>query len=74
MYIPKETKINPEIERLRMEAIASLMQRRDVIIVASVSCIYSLGNPVEWKEQSFALTVGQKISRKDLLQTCFYAV
>ena len=39
MYIPKETKINPEIERLRIEAVASLMQRRDVIIIASVSCI-----------------------------------
>ncbi|MBI2344597.1 excinuclease ABC subunit UvrB [Candidatus Dependentiae bacterium] len=67
MYIPKETKINPEIERLRLEAVANLMQRRDVIIVASVSCIYSLGNPIEWKEQSFALQVNQKISRKDLL-------
>jgi excinuclease ABC subunit B len=67
MYIPKETKINPEIERLRIEAVASLMQRRDVIIIASVSCIYSLGNPVEWKEQSFALKVGQKITRKDIL-------
>jgi len=67
MYIPKETKINPEIERLRIEAVASLMQRRDVIIIASVSCIYSLGNPVEWKEQSFSLKVGQKISRKDIL-------
>ncbi len=67
MYIPKETKINPEIERLRIEAIANLMQRRDVIIIASVSCIYSLGNPVEWKEQSLQLSVGQKVSRKDLL-------
>jgi excinuclease ABC subunit B len=67
MYIPKETKVNPEIERLRIEAIASLMQRRDVIIIASVSCIYSLGNPVEWKDQSFPLQVGQKITRKDLL-------
>jgi len=67
MYIPKETKINPEIERLRIEAIANLMQRRDVIIIASVSCIYSLGNPVEWKEQSFYLQIDQKISRKELL-------
>lgn len=67
MYIPKETKINPEIERLRIEAVANLMQRRDVVIIASVSCIYSLGNPVEWKEQSFDLQVGQKITRKSLL-------
>lgn len=67
MYIPKETKVNPEIERLRIEAIASLMQRRDVIIIASVSCIYSLGNPNDYREQALALTVGQSISRKQLL-------
>lgn len=67
MYIPKETKINPEIERLRIEAIASLMQRRDVIIIASVSCIYSLGNPKDYAEQSIPLKVGQAITRKDLL-------
>ena len=67
MYIPKETKINPEIERLRMEAIASLMQRRDVIIIASVSCIYSLGNPKDYREQAMDLKVGQTISRKKIL-------
>ncbi len=43
IYVPKETKVNSEIERLRIEATASLMQRKDVIIVASVSCIYSIG-------------------------------
>lgn len=68
VYIPKETKINPEIERLRIEAIASLMQRRDVIIIASVSCIYSLGNPVDYKEQALPLKVAQTISRKQILQ------
>ncbi len=67
MYIPKETKINPEIERLRMEALASLMQRRDVIIIASVSCIYSLGNPVDYREQALPLKVHESISRKTLL-------
>lgn len=67
MYIPKETKINPEIERLRIEAIASLMQRRDVIIIASVSCIYSLGNPADYQEQAQPIAVGQKISRSELL-------
>jgi len=67
MYIPKETKINPEIERLRIEAIASLMQRRDVIIIASVSCIYSLGNPTDYAEQALPIHVGQNITRKDLL-------
>jgi excinuclease ABC subunit B len=72
IYIPKETKINPEIERLRMEAIASLMQRRDVIIIASVSCIYSLGNPVDYQEQAQPLKVGQNISRKDLLHQLIF--
>lgn len=67
MYIPKETKINPEIERLRMEAVASLMQRRDVIIIASVSCIYSLGSPQNYQEQALPLMVGKTISRRDLL-------
>lgn len=67
MYIPKETKVNPEIERLRIETIASLMQRRDVIIIASVSCIYSLGNPVEYEQQSVPVSVGLAISRKDFL-------
>ena len=67
MYIPKETKINPEIERLRMEALASLMQRRDVIIIASVSCIYSLGNPVDYREQALSLKINEQISRKTLL-------
>ncbi len=67
MYIPKETKINPEIERLRIEALASLMQRRDVIIIASVSCIYSLGNPVDYREQALPLKVNETISRKTLL-------
>lgn len=67
MYIPKETKINPEIERLRMEAVASLMQRRDVIIIASVSCIYSLGSPQNYEEQALPLMVGKTMSRRDLL-------
>lgn len=68
MYIPKETKINSEIERLRLEAAASLMQRRDVIVIASVSCIYSLGNPDEYAQQALALSVGQKISRRDVIK------
>ncbi|HSW75848.1 MAG TPA: excinuclease ABC subunit UvrB, partial [Candidatus Saccharimonadales bacterium] len=67
MYIPKETKVNPEIERLRIETIASLMQRRDVIIIASVSCIYSLGNPYEYAQQALALKVGQTINRREVL-------
>lgn len=67
IYIPKETKINPEIERLRIEAVATLMQRRDVIIIASVSCIYSLGNPTQYQEQALPIFVGQDVNRKNLL-------
>ena len=62
IYIPKETKINSEIERLRVEATASLINRKDTIVIASVSCIYSLGNPTDYKDLAFSLKVGQEIS------------
>jgi excinuclease ABC subunit B len=48
LYIEKETEINEEIDRLRLSAAASLLSRPDVVIVASVSCIYGIGNPVTW--------------------------
>src|SRR5579862_8569993 len=67
IYIPKETKVNSEIERLRVEATASIINRRDVIIVASVSAIYSLGNPTDYRELAMPIKVGDKISRKDLI-------
>jgi excinuclease ABC subunit B len=67
LYIPKETKINTEIERLRVEATASLSFRPDTIIIASVSAIYSLGNPADYKELAFPLEVGQAIGRKKLI-------
>jgi excinuclease ABC subunit B len=67
IYVPKETKINSEIERLRVEATASLINRNDVIVVASVSAIYSLGNPTDYRELALAFKVGQKITRKKLL-------
>lgn len=72
MYIPKETKINTEIERLRIEAAASLMQRRDVIIIASVSCIYSLGNPQEYAQQALSLRVGEDFKRKDMINKLIF--
>jgi excinuclease ABC subunit B len=72
IYIPKETKINDEIERLRVEAAASIMQRKDVIVIASISCIYSLGNPDDFADMALALSVGQVLSRKDLLQKLLY--
>lgn len=68
IYVPKETKVNSEIERLRIEATASLMHRKDVIIVASVSCIYSIGNPADFKKMAVPLTMGQKISRNELIR------
>ncbi len=67
IYIPKETKINSEIERLRLEASASLINRQDTIVITSVSCIYSLGNPSDYKNLSLSLVVGQAISRQELL-------
>ncbi len=68
IYVPKETKINTEIERLRVEATASMINRQDVIVIASVSCIYSLGNPDDYRNLALHLKVGQKISRQELLQ------
>lgn len=72
IYIPKETKINAEIERLRVEATASIINRPDTIIIASVSCIYSLGNPNDYKNLAFSLKVGQKITRHELLSQLIY--
>jgi excinuclease ABC subunit B len=67
IYIPKETKINSEIERLRVEATASLVNRRDVIVVASVSAIYSLGNPADYRSLTLKLRVGDRITRTELI-------
>lgn len=67
IYVAKETKVNSEIERLRIEATASLINRRDTIIITSVSCIYSLGNPTDYRNLAFSLTVGQNVKRRDLI-------
>lgn len=72
IYIPKETKVNSEIERLRIESTASLVNRRDTIIIASVSCIYSLGNPTDYRTLAFKLRVGQNISRADLIKQLIF--
>lgn len=68
IYVPKETKINSELERLRLEATASLINRPDTIIISSVSCIYSLGNPQDYRNLAMPIAVGQKIKRDDLLR------
>ncbi|MDD5731722.1 MAG: excinuclease ABC subunit UvrB [Patescibacteria group bacterium] len=67
-YIEKETSINDEIDRLRHAATHSLLTRKDVIIVASVSCIYGLGEPAEYLEQSFQFKIKQKISREEAIR------
>src|SRR5688572_14325968 len=67
-YIEKDSSINEDIERLRLRATSSLMEREDVIIVASVSCIYGLGDPREYRELMLMLEVGQTMERRDILQ------
>ncbi|MFA5031133.1 MAG: excinuclease ABC subunit UvrB [Patescibacteria group bacterium] len=67
-YIEKETQINDEIERLRHASTQSLLSRKDVIIVASVSAIYGLGNPAEYKSHSVKINKGEKIKRSVFLR------
>jgi len=66
-YIEKDSSINEDIERLRLRATSSLMEREDVIIVSSVSCIYGLGDPQEYRSMLLTLAVGQEVKRKDIL-------
>ena len=68
LYIEKETQINDEIDRLRLLATANLLSRRDVIIVASVSCIYGIGNPEAWGKVSVAIERGKSYRRNTLLR------
>jgi len=67
-YIEKDSSINDEVERLRHSATNSLLTRRDVIVVASVSCIYGLGTPQEYVDRMVRLHVGQEIDRDQLLR------
>jgi excinuclease ABC subunit B len=67
-YIEKEAMINEEIERLRHASTQALLSRRDVIIVASVSCIYGLGSPEEYQKVNLKITKGQEISRRDFVR------
>jgi len=67
-YIEKDSSINDEIDKLRHSATSSLFERRDVIIVASVSCIYGLGSPLEYGEQVLSLRVGALKKRDDILR------
>ena len=68
IYIEKDASINEEIDRLRLAATSSLVSRRDVIIVASVSCIYGLGSPQDYKSMMVPLRVGQVLDRDEMLR------
>ncbi len=68
LYIEKDSAVNDEIDRLRHSATSALFERRDVIIVASVSCIYTLGDPEEYREQVLSLRPGQDYGRRALIR------
>ena len=67
-YIEKDSQINEEIEKMRHSATASLLERRDVIVVASVSCIYGVGSPEEYRRQTLSLRVGLTYDRDEILR------
>ena len=66
-YIEKDTQINEKIEKMRLEATAMLLSGEPTIVVATVSCIYSLGNPADWDQMAVTVSLGQEISRRDLI-------
>jgi excinuclease ABC subunit B len=66
-YIEKDSQINPLIERMRLSATTSLLSRRDVIVIASVSCIYGIGNPKNYQGMGFDISTKEKISRTELM-------
>ena len=66
-YIEKDAQINPKIEMMRLSATASLLSRNDVIVIASVSCIYGLGRPDTYKRLGFDLGTGQKMNRREII-------
>ncbi len=66
-YIEKDAQINPKIEMMRLSATASILSRRDVIVIASVSCIYGLGRPEHYRNMGFELKVGDTISRREII-------
>ncbi len=68
-YIEKDARINPKIEQMRLATTASLLSRTDVIVVASVSCIYGLGNPEHFRNMGFELKVGDRVQRDDIIRS-----
>ena len=67
-YIEKDASVNDEIDRLRLRATSALLERKDVIIVASISCIYGLGSPEEYRESLVILKQGQEVDRNDVIR------
>jgi excinuclease ABC subunit B len=67
MYIEKDSDVNEEIEKMRMHAVSSIVSRNDTIIVASISCIYSLGNPDDFRSLAVELQVGKSMTRQQLI-------
>ena len=67
-FIEKDSSINEEIERLRLAATGSLISRRDVIVIASVSCIYGLGSPDDFRALSLEVVKGEEFGRDELLE------
>ncbi len=67
-YIEKDVSINEDIDRMRLRATGSLMTRRDVVVVASVSCIYGLGSPEEFRRMTFSIEAGKEYGRDELLR------
>ena len=67
-YIEKDVSINEDIDRMRLRATGSLLTRRDVVVVASVSCIYGLGSPEEFRKMTFSVEAGREYGRDDLLR------
>jgi excinuclease ABC subunit B len=68
LYIAKDASINEEIDRLRLSATTALMERRDVVVVATVSCIYGIGNPNDYREMRLDLEVGQSVDTRAVLK------
>jgi len=68
-YIEKDTSINENIDRLRLRATSSLLERDDVVIVASVSCIYGIGSPTEYKKMLLLLKTGEESERNQHFAT-----
>jgi excinuclease ABC subunit B len=69
MYIEKDSTVNEQIEKMRMHAVSSIVSRNDTIIVASISCIYSLGNPEDFKSLAVNLQIGNELSRQGLIDS-----